>query len=467
MNELLHATLRFLLWNSVFASVVLLLAWGGIKILGVRSPGIRQAAWALVFLRLVLPVAGTPGIDPGAWWTAATAQFASTSAMGQWLDHALLLSGSGDPAVSSAATETSNVLLAVFFVWLVGALITATCLWHRRRRYVRLVRAGRPVRGELARLAERWIEQYQLGRSVRIVTIDAALSPFTLGVRRPTVALPRFIPEGSAGSALDCVLVHELAHVRRRDDARMLLQLVLTTVYWFHPGVWWCGRRMHEEREKLADRLALDTGAISPRRYADHLLAFIGAGRSITLAHATTGTLLRLEDRMRSIMSRPARRPLHWCALLGACVGLALVAPVTGQSESAAQQELDFRSPVPGRAVRSGFGPVEGRTDRHLGVDIPAPRGTAVLASAGGTVVVAEERGAYGNLVIVEHADGWTTRYAHLDRIGVSAGENLRAGALIGDVGSTGVSTGPHLHFEIWQGEDAQDPAQLIAVFRP
>ena len=170
---------------------------------------------------------------------------------------------------------------------------------------------------------------------------------------------------------------------------------------------------------------------------------------------------------MRFIMSRPVRRPLHWCALLGACVGLALVAPATGQPESPALQAVSFQSPLPGGAVSSGFGPVEGRADRHLGIDIPAPRGTPVLASASGTVVAAEERGAYGNMVIVEHVDGWTTRYAHLDRIGVVAGQTVRAGAPIGDVGSTGRATGPHLHFEMWQGEDAQDPAELIAVFRP
>jgi murein DD-endopeptidase MepM/ murein hydrolase activator NlpD len=118
--------------------------------------------------------------------------------------------------------------------------------------------------------------------------------------------------------------------------------------------------------------------------------------------------------------------------------------------------------------VSSGFGGEVGRGERkHLGIDIPAPRGTSVLAAAGGTVVAAEERGAYGNLVIVEHADGWSTRYAHLDRIGVTTGETVRTGAPIGDVGSTGVASGPHLHFEVWQGEDVRDPAPLIAGSQP
>lgn len=471
MNDLLSGPLRFLAWNSVFAAVVCAMAWAGLKAAGVRSARIRQFAYTLVFVRLVLPISGAPGIDPGGWWAAAAAPFPTTEAVGTWLEHTILRSMAGDPGLATGSIRLPYVTLGLMLVWFVGAVTTAAYLWHRRRRYVRLVRSGQPLTGEPARRAARWIARYRLERNVRVVTIDAALSPFTVGVRRPTIALPRFIPGGSTGTALDCILLHELAHVRRWDDARMLLQLALTAVYWFHPGAWWCGRRLHEEREKLADRLALDTGSVTPRRYADHILAFAGAGRSVALAPATTGTLSRMEDRMRFIMSRPPRRLLHWGAPLGACAGLVLVAPASvrpGVDVPAAQQEVRFQSPVPGRPVSSGFGSSTGRNERrHLGIDIPAPRGTAVLAAAGGSVIAAEERGAYGNLVIVEHADGWTTRYAHLDRIGVSVGQALRAGGRIGDVGSTGVATGPHLHFEVWQGDDVQDPARFIDGFQP
>jgi murein DD-endopeptidase MepM/ murein hydrolase activator NlpD len=113
-------------------------------------------------------------------------------------------------------------------------------------------------------------------------------------------------------------------------------------------------------------------------------------------------------------------------------------------------------------AVTSRFGqrihPVTGERRHHAGVDLAAPRGTPIQLGRGGTVVRAEKAGTYGNLVVVDHGDGVTTRYAHLHGIDVKVGEAVSAGATIGSVGSTGRSTGPHLHFEVRIGERAVDP---------
>jgi murein DD-endopeptidase MepM/ murein hydrolase activator NlpD len=98
----------------------------------------------------------------------------------------------------------------------------------------------------------------------------------------------------------------------------------------------------------------------------------------------------------------------------------------------------------------------------HGGVDIAADVGTAVAAARGGIVVRVGWGGAYGYHVVLDHGAGWETRYAHLSRIDVREGERLRQGAVVGLVGSTGASTGPHLHFEIRHDGRALDPLAYV-----
>lgn len=111
-----------------------------------------------------------------------------------------------------------------------------------------------------------------------------------------------------------------------------------------------------------------------------------------------------------------------------------------------------FIRPVDGSVV-SGFGyrvhPIFRRVKFHYGIDISAPSGTPIHAAADGVVVFAGWRRAYGNTVIVDHGNGLATLYAHCSRVLVSEGEVVKQGQVIALVGSTGLSTGPHLHFEI------------------
>ena len=127
-------------------------------------------------------------------------------------------------------------------------------------------------------------------------------------------------------------------------------------------------------------------------------------------------------------------------------------------------QSLNFRYPLPAEAgeLTSGFGqrihPVTQQQQHHRGLDLKAPRGTSILASAAGTVKEAKYDGGYGNCVILDHGNGVLTRYAHMSEILVETGSKVAAGALIGRVGSTGRSAKPHLHFEILKDGKPIDP---------
>lgn len=108
--------------------------------------------------------------------------------------------------------------------------------------------------------------------------------------------------------------------------------------------------------------------------------------------------------------------------------------------------------PVPG-AVSSGFGnrvhPISGVVKMHNGVDMNASHGAPIVAAEDGVVILAGVKGGYGNTVMIDHGGGMVTLYAHQSTIGVSAGQSVSQGETIGRIGSTGQSTGPHLHFEV------------------
>ncbi|HET7443164.1 MAG TPA: peptidoglycan DD-metalloendopeptidase family protein [Solirubrobacterales bacterium] len=149
--------------------------------------------------------------------------------------------------------------------------------------------------------------------------------------------------------------------------------------------------------------------------------------------------------------------------------GPATISSLRGGSGSGPESELvsapsgpvRFLRPVPG-PIGDGFGaPRSGHL--HTGVDFPVPYGTRVGAAGVGTTIYAGYNyGGYGNLVVIQHRLGYTTWYAHLSSIATSVGAQVEGGTLVGYVGSTGNSTGPHLHFEVRRYDTPIDPVPLL-----
>ena len=124
-----------------------------------------------------------------------------------------------------------------------------------------------------------------------------------------------------------------------------------------------------------------------------------------------------------------------------------------------------IRRPVEGR-ISSRFGmrklSFERRARMHSGIDFAAPKGTPIVAASSGQVVFVGWRGAYGKVVEVDHGQGVSTLYAHMDRYTVKNRQKVQAGAPLGQVGNTGRSTGPHLHFELRIDHKPLDPLQFV-----
>jgi len=112
-------------------------------------------------------------------------------------------------------------------------------------------------------------------------------------------------------------------------------------------------------------------------------------------------------------------------------------------------------------SISSVFGAPRGRSS-HQGLDLSAPPGTPVFATADGRVSFAGRSGSYGRLIVVDHGGGWETRYAHLHRIDVDKGERVRCGDRLGTVGHSGNANGDHLHYEIRRNGVPVDPAPTL-----
>ena len=126
------------------------------------------------------------------------------------------------------------------------------------------------------------------------------------------------------------------------------------------------------------------------------------------------------------------------------------------------------QQPVIGGLLGSSFGwridPLNGQSALHTGLDFPASNGTPILAAAGGVVVAQEYHPAYGNMVEIDHGNDLITRYGHASRVLIKKGDLIKRGQKIAEVGSTGRSTGSHLHFEVLVQGVFQDPQKFLTA---
>ena len=149
-------------------------------------------------------------------------------------------------------------------------------------------------------------------------------------------------------------------------------------------------------------------------------------------------------------------------------VATALLADTVDRRERLRElvEKLPFGRPIKATDVTSGFGrrvdPISGQLAMHTGMDFRDEPGTPVMATAPGTVVQAGWGGEYGRQVEVRHAGGLVTRYAHLESVAVKIGDTVKAGTVIGKLGDTGRSTGPHLHYEVLLDGIARNPQPFV-----
>lgn len=314
---------------------------------------------------------------------------------------------------------------------------------------------------------------------------DCVPVPFTLGILRPRI----YLPAALTGRTRRAVLLHEQTHLRRHDPQIKPLFYAVVCLHWFNPLAWLAFRQLEREMESACDEAAVHGCDQADRNaYCESILQYALQGRMApgSLAFGQ-GSVKKRIVHLLHYRKIGAGALLVCVAAVGlsvtACMMKPEVAEATPEAADTAPTEATAEAPAetpatPEQSVTftantAGLPdlddpensprflcPVEYTyisrfmDNSHRGDDLTADIGTPVYAAQDGVVLSAENNYSYGNLVILDHGTGpdgnrWTTLYGHMDDYTVEAGQTVKAGELIGHVGNTGNSTGPHLHFEL------------------
>ena len=377
-------------------------------------------------------------------------------------------------------------------VWLIGAVATYGLYRQRRGEFIRIAKAAQPLKDpETLSMTATWRHRLRIRRGVRLVTSAESVAPFTFGVIRPVVFIPRAVVEDP--QSLEPALAHEMAHVARFDALWLGLQHILQAIFFFHPLIWISGVRLNEERERLCDATVVSAGRLAARDYVGGLLNVLRLDLQGVGAATMTAQKRRIGVRIKNIIDRDggSRPRLGAAFAVTMTLGMFLLPlagggadatpapdtpPQQGASEArVVEADLQLVNPLPGGRVTRSWGPgyLDPFTKKkvfHRGIDVGAAMGTQVLAAAGGVVTVAtetyEEVPGAGTVIIIDHGNGCRTYYGHLESLEVSRGQRVEQGEVIATVGSTGKSTGPHLHFEVQFDDATEDPAIFVPDWR-
>jgi TonB family protein len=258
-------------------------------------------------------------------------------------------SGSARAETARAGSVMSSVLLAMWFAGCATVLLARGLSVRTIARQVR-----RAQRIEDGREHAAWRRLQDAGRvrpSVTLLSSTAILEPSVVGIVKPAVLWPAAASDLLDDAQLDAILVHELAHVRRRDNLAGAMHMVVEAVFWFHPVVWWLAARLVDAREAACDEAVLAHGT-EPRRYAEGLLTMCRLCLESPLpcvAGVTGSSLTRRVERIMTCAFAPKLQP-GTRLLLATAAAAALVGPIAVGVMSPmpvrAQSAIDWPSPV-------------------------------------------------------------------------------------------------------------------------
>lgn len=301
-----------------------------------------------------------------------------------------------------------------------------------------------------------------------VLYTEESVPPFAWDDR--LVVLPQSLTRALTDEDLDLIIAHERTHIQRRDGRWFAALALIDALFWFNPAIRKQTAKCRQAAERSVDEFVLTNCPSRRKAYASSLITVLEftAGRSITAAASmSAGSIEETKMRLKRIMGHKDRAGNK---MRSTVVGIAAAALFAQGAVAAvlftSPSELSV-IPVKG-VVTSPFGkrfdPISDKKNMHRGIDIKAKKGTPVLAAGGGVVTFADYRGGYGKLVEIDHGAGLFTRYAQLEKMKVSVGDRVTAGQKIATVGSSGRSTGPHLHFEVIAGGKNVDPAAYLEL---
>ena len=508
VDKAAQAIMPFLLKEILYSVLLFIVIYVLTIIFRNRSPRWHLGLWALVLFRLVLPLdlshsySGRSLLnrlhaDRVCVWITGFLDTFNSGSNSQSDFHSSFSSGdsTNNPnhsRISDSSKEKSRLWQMIgLFIWLLGMIIFSWVYSKQLINYHRLVKHASPVRDSAAtKILQSWRTRFRIRRPIRLVSSVHNLSPFTVGIFRPVIYLPHRVLETNNMGLLQSIIAHETAHIKRFDDLWIKFQNLIQIIYFFHPVVWIVNSKMGLARECISDSMVLAERKISPNTYGQGILTILKLNlfgtESIGLLPEFGNQRKKLMFRIKNLKGGRIMRTYHFILGYAALIILGFILLPMGGSDAQSpkkerntqvqtvppnqQKSIEFVLPLQVGRVTARFGPMKNpftaKVVHHRGIDIAAETGTEVYAAAGGMVLSAisddKNNKGPGKKIVLQHTDVYQTQYTHLDTIYVEKGQQVEAGDLIAGVGTTGLSTGPHLHFEIRVNGEAQDPEKYI-----
>ena len=348
-------------WTQAWQVTVLIVAVAILtRLAAARRPQLAFALWLVVFVKCVTPPLWSSPTGAFCWLQPPQTTLAENSQ--GTLAVVVLPVDTASPVVDShlPRPDTDGQTLRagpdmwcpgawLAAIWIAGSVAMFGAIAVRWRRIGQLVRgAGCGPYPHWEALLESLVRRLRLRRGVRLVVTERPVGPAVLGLFRPTVLLPRAVIEGKSSDEIELILAHELMHVRRGDPCFALLRSLVLSIWWFHPLVWWAGRRASREAERCCDEAVLAELRCNPARYARCLLDILEIKHQLSPVPAFPGvraievTQGRLE-RIMKIGQGGYRRTPWWC---WAVVVLAAVVALPGAAIHIAAGEKPNEQPA-------------------------------------------------------------------------------------------------------------------------
>lgn len=485
LESLLSQGINIIQHQVIYSAILFLLLFPAIRYFRKTSPLLAMGLCWLVLIRLVLPV----DISSPFSLRAVFDLFSFESHQQQNASGLVGPAQAYSPLHAAHNHETEFPLwqCALLMLWFSGTVFFFVKFCRQRSRFARIMRNARAVGDfSLGRMVIVWKARFGVRRKVSLVMSDRCGSIFTTGIIHPNIFIPVSLLRNAGPRDIEIVIAHEMAHIKRLDDALIVVLAVIRCLYFFNPVVWYCIRQIQDCREKACDRDVLSKKVFTAHDYCQSLLNIVTGSR----AHGGAGSVATfgrnqgavIKDRISYLNEDSAMKYIskRSATIFMGCLGLILLPMAPAHSNRPGADAVVFASPVKDGWISSAYGmrvwPAgenKGKNIFHRGIDIAGKAGTQIYSIADGVVdeVINDYENSanpkYGKYIVINHPNGIQSRYLHLQDASVSAGQAVKAGQSIGSMGSTGEVTGAHLHFELYENGKHINPGEHIVIDLP
>lgn len=450
------------LYNSIEASLLVILILF-CQQLGKKHFPVRwhYAVWFLLLWKLAVPWSIDSSISLYNW--LPTASWISMQEAAPPTESIVLATEAMNPHESalprdpSLANELSFSWIGLLaLIWIGGVVILAVTMIRSTYLSLSQVKDDASVQDvAILRVLSRCQDQMGITTSIPLRISHQMASPALVGILRPQIWLPANLLDNLNYYELRHIFLHELAHWKRRDILVNSIMSVLLILNWFNPLLWYAASRMRQDQEMACDALALTyLQETEVPRYGYTMIKMLELYARPQQMRFTAGfSSSKKQVKRRIEMIRHFKKRAYTWTISGIVVVLALGVFTLTDAKAVLGIGQTFIIPAEG-TIKSSM-------NQTIGLRILNDLNTPVKAAAAGTVLKAEYSPQSGNQVILKHEDGYQTVYSHLEKLEVEPGATVTPGQLIGLLGSTGRSTGPHLAFQILQNGMPVDPVEI------